>query len=66
MHNHSDPQTVKNFGIKNSKRLRHHYHTYKNKHPITNYGVSKGYELINKSVEGALIMTDTTPIRFTS
>ncbi|MDG1091527.1 MAG: hypothetical protein P8O90_06440, partial [Flavobacteriaceae bacterium] len=23
LHNHSDPQTAKNFGIKNSKRLRH-------------------------------------------
>ena len=66
LHNHSDPQTAKNFGIKNSKRLRHYYHTNENKHPITNYGVPKGYEMIDQAVEGALKMTDTTPIRFTS
>ena len=66
LHNHSDPQTAKNFGIKNSKRLRHYYHTNENKHPITNYGVPKGYEMIEEAVEGALEMTDTTPIRFTS
>ena len=66
LHNHSDPQTAKNFGIKNSKRLRHYYHTNENKHPITNYGVPKGYEMIEEAVEGALKMTDTTPIRFTS
>ena len=66
LHNHSDPQTGNNFGIKNSKRLRHYYQTNDNKHPITNYGVPLGYELIDKAVEGALKMTDTTPIRFTS
>ena len=66
LHNHSDPQTAKNFGIKNSKRLRHNYHTNENKHPITNYGVPLGYEMIDQAVEGALKMTNTTPIRFTS
>ena len=66
LHNHSDPQTAKNFGIKNSKRLRHYYHTNENKHPITNYGVPLGYEMIDQAVEGALKMTNTTPIRFTS
>ena len=66
LHNHSDPQTAKNFGIKNSKSLRHYYHTNENKHPITNYGVPKGYEMIDQAVEGALEMTDITPIRFTS
>jgi len=66
LHNHSDPQTAKNFGIKNSKRLRHYYHTNENKHPITNYGAPIGYEIIDGAVESALKMTDTTPIRFTS
>jgi len=66
LHNHSDPQTAKNFGIKNSKRLRHCYHTNENKHPITNYGVPLGYEMIDQAVEGALKMIDTTPIRYTS
>lgn len=66
LHNHSDPQTAKNFGIKNSKRLRHNYHTNENKHPITNYGVPLGYEMIDQAVEGALKMTNTTPLRFTS
>ena len=66
LHNHSDPQTAKNFGIKNSKRLRHYYHTNENKHPITNYGAPIGYDIIDGAVESALKMTDTTPIRFTS
>jgi len=66
LHNHSDPQTAKNFGIKNSKRLRHYYHTNENKHPITNYGAPIGYEIIDGAIESALKMTDTTPIRFTS
>lgn len=66
LHNHSDPQTAKNFGIKNSKSLRHYYHTNENKHPITNYGAPIGYEIIDGAVESALKMTDTTPIRFTS
>jgi len=66
LHNHSDPQTAKNFGIKNSKRLRHYYHTNENKHPITNYGAPIGYEIIDGAVESALKMTDTTPIKFTS
>ena len=66
LHNHSDPQTGNNFGIKNSKRLRHYYQTNDNKHPITNYGAPIGYEIIDGAVESALKMTDTTPIRFTS
>ena len=64
LHNHSDQQIEKNFGIKNSRRLRHKYQTNENKHPITNYGIPKGYEFIDKAVEGALEITDTKPIRF--
>ena len=66
LHNHSDPQTAKNFGIKNSKSLRHNYHTNENKHPITNYGVPIGYDMIDEVVEFALKTTDTTPIIYTS
>ena len=62
--NNSDPQTAKNFGIKTSKALRHLYQTNENKHPITNYGVPKGYGFIDKAVVGALEITDTKPIRF--
>ena len=66
LHNHSDQQIEKNFGIKNSRRLRHKYQTNENKHPITNYGIPKGYEFIDKAVEGAMEITDTTPIKFES
>ena len=66
LHNHSDQQIEKNFGIKNSRRLRHKYQTNENKHPITNYGIPKGYEFIDKAVEGAMEITDTTPINFES
>ena len=64
LHDHSDQQIEKNFGIKTSKALRHLYQTNENKHPITNYGIPKGYEFIDKAVEGALEITDTKPIRF--
>ena len=64
LHNHSDQQIEKNFGIKTSKALRHLYQTNENKHPITNYGVPKGYGFIDKAVVNALEITDTKPIGF--